>query len=322
MKNNGNPESMDIRDIQVFSRTVINNVEKVIVGKRPVIELVVIALLCEGHVLFEDVPGTGKTMLARAFSISTGLEFKRVQCTPDLLPGDVTGISIFNQKTREFEFKPGPIFSNILLADEINRATPRTQSALLEAMGEGQVTIDGTASTLPKPFILLATQNPIEFEGTFPLPEAQMDRFLFRLSIGYPDLSNENAMLQIQQLSHPIENLQQAVAESDIPVLQKQVRKVHVAKSIRSYILSLVHQTRSHPALTLGVSPRGSLALFHTAQAHAAIQGRNYVIPDDIKYVALSCLAHRLVLNPEYSLQGKTAQSVIQGLLLNTEVPL
>jgi MoxR-like ATPase len=311
-----------IIEIRGFADAVINNVEKVIVGKRQAIEKVLMALLCEGHVLIEDAPGTGKTMLARAVAITTGLEFKRLQCTPDLLPNDVTGVSIFNQKRREFEFRPGPVFSNILLTDEINRATPRTQSALLEAMGEGQVTVDGVTYPLAKPFLLLATQNPIEFEGTFPLPEAQMDRFLFRINLGYPDQPSEDAMMQMQQLAHPIDSLQKAVNGSSLPELQQKVRQVHVVESVRGYILNLVNSTRDHPALSLGASPRGSLALFRTAQARAALQGRDYVIPDDIKYVAVACLAHRMMMNPENVLSGETTGDVIRELLKSVEVPL
>lgn len=311
-----------VGEVQDFADAVINNVEKVIVGKRPAIELVLIALLCEGHVLIEDAPGTGKTMLARAFAITTALEFKRLQCTPDLLPNDVTGVSVFNQKKREFEFRPGPAFSNILLADEINRATPRTQSALLEAMGESQVTVDGVTYPLPRPFLVLATQNPIEFEGTFPLPEAQMDRFLMRLSIGYPDFADEDAMMQMQQLAHPIEALEQVVDGERMSELQGQVRQVHVVESVRRYILNLVHATRDHPALALGASPRGSLALFRAAQALAALRGRDFVIPDDIKYVALACLAHRMVMNPENALSGETTAGMVRELLKQVEVPM
>ncbi len=309
-------------DVQDFVESMVDNVEKVIVGKRSIIELVLIALLCEGHILIEDAPGTGKTMLARAIAITTGLEFRRLQCTPDLLPSDVTGVSVFNQKTREFEFRPGPVFSNILLADEINRATPRTQSALLEAMGEFQVTVDGVTYRLPKPFLVMATQNPIEFEGTFPLPEAQLDRFFMRISLGYPDLANEDSMLQMQQLTHPIDMLAQAVDGQRLPVLQQQVRQVHVVESVRRYILDIARATREHPALSLGASPRGSLALFRAAQANAALRGRDFVIPDDVKQIAEICLAHRMAVNPENILSGETTTGVLHDLIKQIEVPL
>ena len=313
---------VDVKMIQDFVESITSNTEKVIVGKRPVIELVLIALLCEGHVLIEDVPGTGKTMLARAIAISTGLDFKRLQCTPDLLPSDVTGVSIFDQMKREFEFRPGPVFSNILLADEINRATPRTQSALLEAMGESQVTVDGVTYPLPRPGMVLATQNPIEFEGTFPLPEAQMDRFFMRLRIGYPQYTDEFAMMQMQKLAHPIDSLSQVFSSGQIPELQQQVRRVYVVESVQRYILSIVQTTRQHPALALGASPRGSLALFRASQAYAAARGRDYVIPDDVKLLAPVCLAHRMVMNPDHGLSGENTTGVLTELLNQVEVPV
>lgn len=301
--------------IQSFAHQVIENVERVIVGKREVIELLLVALLCDGHVLIEDVPGVGKTMLARALAISLGVSFKRLQCTPDLLPNDVTGVSVFNQQTRQFEFMPGPVFAHILLADEINRATPRTQSALLEAMGERQVTVDGVTRPLARPFLVLATQNPIEYEGTFPLPEAQLDRFLLKLSLGYLSAEQENHLLLHLQRQHPIESLQPVVDGRLVPQLSEQVWEVHVDDTVRDYIVRLVQATRQHPDLLLGASHRGSLALYKTAQALAALRGRNYVLPDDVKLLAPLALAHRCIVHPESALRGRTAAAVIRDLL-------
>src|SRR5574342_368881 len=293
--------------IQDFTTHIIDNVEHVIVGKRPSIELLIVALLCEGHVLIEDVPGVGKTMLARSIAISLGGIFKRLQCTPDLLPNDVTGVSVFNQQTGQFEFRQGPIFVNILLADEINRATPRTQSALLEAMQEQQVTVDGITRQLPRPFLVLATQNPIEYEGTFPLPEAQLDRFLMRLSLGYPSRMDERQILTNLWREHPITKISKVVGGHDMLSLQKQIWDVNVDDTLQEYIVVLAEATRNHPDLSLGVSPRGSLALLKAAQALAAVRGRDYVTPVDIKTLAPLTLSHRLILKPEAELRGRTA---------------
>jgi MoxR-like ATPase len=308
--------------IQDFTQRVIDNVEQVIVGKRDVIELFMVALLCEGHVLIEDVPGTGKTMLARSIAISLGGQFKRLQCTPDLLPNDVTGVSVFNQQSGQFEFRPGPIFVNILLADEINRATPRTQSALLEAMQEQQVTVDGVTRNLPRPFLVLATQNPIEYEGTFPLPEAQLDRFLMRLSVGYPAAADEKQLLMNLRREHPITQLRQVVEGEALSGFQSQVWDVHVDDSLQDYIIRLVTATRAHGDLALGASPRASLALFKTAQALAAIRGRDHVIPDDIKYLAPATLQHRLIVLPEAELRGRTAATILKDVLENTPLDI
>lgn len=319
--------------VQEFSNRLIENVEQVIVGKRSSIELLMVALLCEGHVLLEDVPGVGKTMLARSIATSLGGAFKRLQCTPDLLPNDITGVSVFNQQNGQFEFRPGPIFVNILLTDEINRATPRTQSALLEAMQEQQVTADGVTRPLPRPFMVLATQNPIEYEGTFPLPEAQLDRFLMRLSIGYPSPADEQFLLNSLRREHPITRLQpvppvpgiQAGAVEDgtleqLLALQHQVWDVHVDETLQTYIIRLVGATRSHPDLVLGASPRASLALYKTAQALAAVRGRDHVIPDDIKYLAPVTIAHRLIVKPESELRGRTSAVILSEVL--RDVPL
>jgi MoxR-like ATPase len=313
---------MQPTELQQFAGTVIDNVERVIVGKREAIDLVMVALLCEGHVLIEDVPGTGKTMLARAVAISLGLSFKRLQCTPDLLPNDITGVSVYNQSSGEFEFRPGPAFSNVLLADEINRATPRTQSALLECMGEGQVTADGVTYPLNRPFLVLATQNPIEFEGTFPLPEAQLDRFLLKVGVGYPALADEGQILLNLQREHPINSLQQVVDGARLLVLQRQVWEVHVDDTIRDYIVRLIHATRNSPDLALGASPRGSLALFKTAQALAMLRGRDFVLPDDVKVLAIPTLVHRLIVRPESALRGYTAQRILADLLMATPLDI
>jgi MoxR-like ATPase len=311
-----------MEDVQKFVAPLIENVEQVIVGKRQAIEFIMVALLCEGHVLLEDVPGSGKTMLARSIAASLGIHFKRIQCTPDLLPNDITGVSIFNQKSGEFEFKPGPIFVNILLADEINRATPRTQAALLEAMQEQQVTVDGVTRDLPRPFLVLATQNPIEYEGTFPLPEAQLDRFLMRLSVGYPSRTDERQILTNLWREHPITKIGRVVDGQDLSALQKRVWDVNVDATLQDYIVDLAEATRKHTDLSLGVSPRGSLALLKGAQALAAIRGRDYVTPDDIKILVPLTLAHRLILKPEAELRGHTASTILEDVLEKTPLNL
>ena len=290
-------------------------IETVIVGKRQQIEYLLVALLCRGHVLIQDVPGTGKTMLARAAAASLGLSFKRLQCTPDLLPNDITGVSIFNQRSTDFEFRPGPVFVNVLLADEINRATPRAQAALLEAMQEHQVTVDGVTHALPAPFIVLATQNPVEFEGTFPLPEAQLDRFLLRLSLGYLETADETRMLRNLRRVHPIENLKAAVDGRALMEAADQVADVNVDETLERYILTLVQATRVHPDVALGASPRGSLALYKAGQALAALRGRSYVLPDDIKELVPYALAHRLVIRPESQLRGRTAEAILAEIV-------
>ena len=311
-----------MKDVQEFVSPLIENVEHVIVGKRLAIEFILVALLCEGHVLLEDVPGSGKTMLARSIAASLGINFKRIQCTPDLLPNDITGVSIYNQKSGEFEFRPGPIFVNILLADEINRATPRTQAALLEAMQEQQVTVDGVTRDLPRPFLVLATQNPIEYEGTFPLPEAQLDRFLMRLSIGYPSRADERQILTNLWREHPITKIGKVVDGHDLSALQRRVWDVNVDATLQDYIVTLAEATRGHSDISLGVSPRGSLALLKSAQALAAIRGRDYVIPEDIKILVPLTLAHRLILKPEAELRGRTAALILEDVLERTPLDL
>jgi MoxR-like ATPase len=311
-----------MNQIQTFSQQLLDNVERVIIGKRPSLDLLVVAMLCEGHVLLEDVPGVGKTMLARALAVSLGIEFKRMQCTPDLLPNDVTGVSIFDQREQEFTFIPGPAFTNILLADEINRATPRTQSALLEAMGERQVTVDGVTRSLERPFFVIATQNPIEYEGTFPLPEAQLDRFFMKLSLGYLDPEGENQMLLNLGREHPIEGLTAVVDGQQLPQLSRQVWDVHVDDTLRDYIVRLVFATRRHKDLLLGASPRGSYGLYRGGQAYAALQGRDYVLPDDIKRLAVPVLAHRCIVQPESALRGRKVGDIINQILTETELDL
>lgn len=307
--------------VQSFSEKLIANIEQVIVGKREAVELTVISLLCQGHLLIEDVPGVGKTMLARSLATSLGCTLNRIQFTPDMLPSDVTGVSIFNQGTRQFEFRPGPIVAQMVLADEINRATPKTQAALLEAMQERQITVDGTTHALPEPFMVLATQNPIEYEGTFPLPEAQLDRFLLRIRLGYPSMEDEIRVLEGQQFEHPVEQLKEVGSVKELITAQDAVKQIFVADSIKRYLVSLTRQTRGQGEIYLGASPRGSLALYRASQARAALQGRDYVLPDDVKALAQSCLAHRIILGPSARLQEINAESLIDDLLEKVPVP-
>ena len=307
--------------VQDFSENIINNIEKVIVGKRNTIQLAITSLLCSGHLLIEDVPGVGKTMLARSLARSLGCSFSRIQFTPDMLPSDVTGVSIFNQVSHDFEFRPGPVVAQIVLSDEINRATPKTQAALLEAMEEKQVTVDGITHPLPIPFMVLATQNPIEYEGTFPLPEAQVDRFLMRIELGYPDSQEEIQIMDLQQYKHPFEDLRPVVAVDEFLRVQKAVKEVKIIPSIKQYIVNIVQQTRKHPEVYLGASPRGSLALYRTSQAWAAIHGRNYVTPDDIKMLAPVTLSHRIILGPGARLRDVSTLDVVAEILDLVTVP-
>ena len=307
--------------IKEFSERVISHLEKVIVGKRATLEQVVIGLLCQGHLLIEDVPGVGKTMVARSLARTLGGTFRRIQFTPDMLPSDVTGVSIFNQNSREFEFRPGPIMGQIVLADEINRATPKTQSALLEAMEEHQISVDGITHLLPVPFMVLATQNPIEYEGTFPLPEAQLDRFLMRIRLGYPSMYEEINIMEQQQIRHPIETLESIISVEEVIAMQNGVKEIYVSQAIKRYIVELTRATRESPDIYLGASPRGSLGLFRTGQARAAIDGRDYVLPDDVKALAEFVLSHRIVVDPATRLKNISAETIVQEILKLLPVP-
>jgi MoxR-like ATPase len=312
---------LEIEQVAGKISAVVDEVETVIVGKRQVIERALTGMLCQGHVLIEDIPGVGKTMLAKALAKSVGGSYRRLQFTPDLLPADVTGVSVYNQKTGEFEFRRGPVFTHVLLVDEINRATPRTQSSLLECMEEYQVTVDGVTYALPRPFFVIATDNPVEYHGTFPLPEAQLDRFLMRLEMGYPTNEEEAIIMNRQRIEHPIESVRPVIDVDDVLWLQAQVKEVYVEPSLQEYAIRLSTATRSHQAVALGASPRGSLSLVRCARAAAAAAGREYVIPDEIKALAKSVLAHRLILRPEARARGASAESVIEDLLASVPVP-
>jgi MoxR-like ATPase len=310
-----------VEDPKIIAERILDNVQKVIIGKEEEVRLTVVCLLCNGHLLIEDVPGVGKTTLARSLAKSTGCDFKRIQFTPDILPSDVTGVSVYNQRTGDFEFRAGPIMAQIVLADEINRATPKTQSSLLEAMEEHRVTVDGVTRDLPRPFMVLATQNPIEYEGTFPLPEAQLDRFLMRVHLGYPTNTDEVLMMDSQQVTHPVDSLQQVTDAGEIVQTQQAVKEIYVDPLIKQYIVGLVDMTRQHESVYLGASPRGSLALYRTSQAQAMLDGRDYVIPDDVKSLAYATLGHRVIVSPSARVKSVTAADIILGCLERVPVP-
>ena len=307
--------------VQEIAERIVSSVGQVIMGKNNEIRLTALGLLCRGHILLEDIPGVGKTMMAKSLARAVGCSFNRIQFTPDMLPSDITGVSIFNPKTREFEFRPGPIMAQIVLADEINRATPKTQSALLEAMEEGQMTVDGVTYRLSNPFLIMATQNPIEYEGTFPLPEAQLDRFLIRIQMGYPQPNDELKILAAQQYQHPLQNLQQVVTLQELLAAQQLIKDVYVAKEVQQYVINLITASRRHADVYLGSSPRGSLALFRTAQARAAMTGRDFVIPDDVKALAEVTLAHRIIVGPAARIKNITSRTIVQDILQSTPVP-
>jgi MoxR-like ATPase len=308
-------------DVQEIANRIVENVERVIIGKRQSVQLTVLGLLCQGHILIEDVPGVGKTVLAKALSKSVGCKFQRIQFTPDMLPSDVTGISVFNQKTREFEFRPGPIHAQIVLVDEINRATPKTQSALLESMEERQVTVDGHTYKLESPFMVLATQNPIEYEGTFPLPEAQLDRFMLRIRLGYPNKADEMIVLDRQRQSHPIDQLEQAVSVEELLAAQETIKEIYIDEQVKQYIVEVVRQTREHPDVYLGSSTRGALAIYRLGQARAAMFGRDFVLPDDVKALATVALSHRIIVGPAARIKDIEPDAIVQEILDRVTVP-
>ncbi len=308
-------------DVQAITTQLVENVEQVIIGKKQAVQLTVLGLLCQGHILIEDVPGVGKTMMAKALAKSVGCQFQRIQFTPDMLPSDVTGVSVFNQKSREFEFRPGPIHAQIVLVDEINRATPKTQSALLEAMEERQVTVDGRTYPLGPPFMILATQNPIEYEGTFPLPEAQLDRFMLRIRLGYASRAEEVEMLDRQQYSHPIDQLTQKVTLEELQAAQRAIRAIYIDQKVKEYMVDLVRETREHPDVYLGASARGALSLYRLCQARAALFGRDYVLPDDVKALAGAALGHRMIVGPAARIKDVQSEEIVQEILNRLPVP-